>query len=405
MMASDPARPIHPGLFIRSHIIPKGVSVTEAAKRLGIGRPALSNLLNGKADLSPEMAARLETTFGADRRKLLALQAVYDGLKPTDGDQPVTAGAYVPSLAVIKARQFEEWATKDIEARTHLAVLLRTLVNSTGRELRRVDFPAYDNAERKGWDGTVEAGSASPWVPTGLSGWEFGVTADPKIKADGDYAARTGSVPPAERAEMTFVFVTPRNWPKKIDWEKSKNATGQWKAVRVYDASDLEQWLEQSATAQIWMAARIGIHSDGYRTLEQCWTEWSLASEPPLAPELLSPSITSHSSSFTRWLAASPDRPFIVAADSRDEGLAFLACIFSNSEVASVRSADTVLVIDRPDAARKLATASSGSVILVAHTTEVEKEFGTLYRRFHCIVVRPRNALDSDPEIALDLLR
>src|SRR5690606_29002127 len=63
------------------------------------------------------------------------------------------------------------------------------------------------------------------------------------------------------------------------------------------------------------------------------------------------------------------------------------------------------LVIDRPDAARKLATASSGSVVLVAHTSEVEKEFGPLYRRFHCIAVRPRNAVDSDPEIALDLLR
>lgn len=403
-MVSESARPIHPGAFIRSHIIPKGVSVTQAAKRLGIGRPALSNLLNGKANLSPEMAARLEATFGAERQKLIELQAAYDGHKSTDGDQPA-AGAYVPSLTVIKARQLEEWATKDIEARTHLAVLLRTLVNSTGRELRRVDFPAYDNAERKGWDGSVEAHAASPWVPVGLSGWEFGVTADPKIKADGDYAARTGSIPPTERAEMTFVFATPRNWPKKNDWEKAKNATGQWKAVRAYDASDLEQWLEQSATAQIWMAARLGIHADGYRTLDQCWTEWSLASEPPLAPELLSPSVTSHASSFKNWLAASPDRPFIVAADSRNEGLAFLACLFSNFEVASVRSADTVLTIDRPEAAKKLETASSGSVVLVAHTTEVEKEFGPLYRRFHCIVVRPRNAVDSDPEIALDVLR
>ena len=51
---------IHPGLYIREQIIPASMPVKEAAKLLGVGRPALSNLLNGNAALSPEMAARLE---------------------------------------------------------------------------------------------------------------------------------------------------------------------------------------------------------------------------------------------------------------------------------------------------------------------------------------------------------
>jgi len=45
------------------------MSVKDAAKRLGIGRPALSNFLNGKSALSPEMAVRLEKAFGADRKQ------------------------------------------------------------------------------------------------------------------------------------------------------------------------------------------------------------------------------------------------------------------------------------------------------------------------------------------------
>jgi addiction module HigA family antidote len=49
--------PPHPGEFIRTEIIePLGLSVTGAAKILGVSRPALSSLLNGKADLSGEMA-------------------------------------------------------------------------------------------------------------------------------------------------------------------------------------------------------------------------------------------------------------------------------------------------------------------------------------------------------------
>lgn len=57
------------------------MSVKEAASRLGVGRPALSNLLNGNAALSPDMAVRLEKSFGADRQKLLDMQAAADRVR------------------------------------------------------------------------------------------------------------------------------------------------------------------------------------------------------------------------------------------------------------------------------------------------------------------------------------
>lgn len=66
------------GDYIRRQVIPVGMSVKKAAKRLGLGRPALSNLHNGNAALSPEMAVRLEKSFGADRQKLLdVVQALW----------------------------------------------------------------------------------------------------------------------------------------------------------------------------------------------------------------------------------------------------------------------------------------------------------------------------------------
>ena len=84
-------------------------------------------------------------------------------------------------------------------------------------------------------------------------------TRKPGAKADDDYDARLASVDPAERADGTFVFVTPRNWPGKSAWEKQKSAAGDWKAVRAFDASDLEQWLEQSVPAQIWLAEQLAL--------------------------------------------------------------------------------------------------------------------------------------------------
>src|SRR3981189_918903 len=71
--------PPHPGDFIRPEIIePAGVSVTGAAAALRVSRPALSSLLNGKADLSGDMALRIEKAFGVKMDTLMRMQASYD---------------------------------------------------------------------------------------------------------------------------------------------------------------------------------------------------------------------------------------------------------------------------------------------------------------------------------------
>ncbi len=71
--------PPHPGDFIRTEIIvPAGLSVTAAAAALQVSRPALSNLLNGKAALSADMALRIEKAFGVRMDTLMRMQSSYD---------------------------------------------------------------------------------------------------------------------------------------------------------------------------------------------------------------------------------------------------------------------------------------------------------------------------------------
>ncbi len=71
--------PPHPGLSIRHDCLePLGLSVTEAAKRLGVSRKQLSDLLNGHAGISPEMAIRLDKAFGGGAETWYRLQAAYD---------------------------------------------------------------------------------------------------------------------------------------------------------------------------------------------------------------------------------------------------------------------------------------------------------------------------------------
>ena len=68
-------RPAHPGQFIKMEVIePLNLSVTQAAKVLGVTRSALSALLNGRAALSPEMALRIEKAFGPKMDTLLRMR-------------------------------------------------------------------------------------------------------------------------------------------------------------------------------------------------------------------------------------------------------------------------------------------------------------------------------------------
>jgi addiction module HigA family antidote len=70
--------PAHPGEFVKGeNLEPNGLSVSKAAEEQGVRRATLSDVTNGKAALSPEMALRLEKAFGVSIDLLLRMQAGY----------------------------------------------------------------------------------------------------------------------------------------------------------------------------------------------------------------------------------------------------------------------------------------------------------------------------------------
>ena len=71
--------PPHPGLSVRHDCLESlGLSVTEAARKLGVSRKQLSDVVNGHSGISPEMAIRLDKAFGGDANTWYRLQAAYD---------------------------------------------------------------------------------------------------------------------------------------------------------------------------------------------------------------------------------------------------------------------------------------------------------------------------------------
>ena len=92
------ASPSHPGRFIRAEIVePHKLSVTDAAKVLGVTRPALSALFNGRAALSAEMALRIEKAFGVSMDTLLRMQAWYDSYTMREHADEIHVNRYEPA--------------------------------------------------------------------------------------------------------------------------------------------------------------------------------------------------------------------------------------------------------------------------------------------------------------------
>ncbi|MDR1685680.1 MAG: HigA family addiction module antidote protein [Desulfovibrio sp.] len=90
--------PPHPGELLREDVIVElGISVKEAAERLGISRVSLSRVLNGKAGISPDLAVRLERAGISTARAWLAMQANYALAQAAKNPQPVVRPFCAPA--------------------------------------------------------------------------------------------------------------------------------------------------------------------------------------------------------------------------------------------------------------------------------------------------------------------
>jgi len=90
-------KPAHPGCFIRTEILEElKLSVTQTATILHVRRATLSNLLNERAALSPEMALRVEKAFGVSMDTLLRMQAWYDGYCMRQRQEDIDVQKYEP---------------------------------------------------------------------------------------------------------------------------------------------------------------------------------------------------------------------------------------------------------------------------------------------------------------------
>lgn len=202
----------------------------------------------------------------------------------------------------------DEWVrSHERQAQGVVVDMVERLVAAAVPRPKERRFPRSDSIEQPSEDGRLVTDDAcEPFVPSGLSLWEIGVSAVPIDKATSDYKKLTVSIPEEVRKSATFVFVTPlssrRGWiydgsrskkgksgrnKSQVEWIEEYRQRHEWGDVRVIDGTKLIDWLSRFPSVDVWLANIMGIPVRAIQTPEQYWSHLSSIGEPvPLIPEV-----------------------------------------------------------------------------------------------------------------------
>lgn len=227
----------------------------------------------------------------------------------------------------VTATEFEQWADRR-DCQDGLPAVVRRAIHDSGVTVREVDLPAGDSVTRPGLDGHLVVDGESPFVPSGVSVWEIGTSRDMRNKANTDYRKRTDDPVPVDRAQATFVFVTPRRWASddKRRWLATKRTEEVWRDVRVIDADDLEQWLERAEAAGVWAAERAGFRPvEMLHSVDHEWAGWRARFQPAATQQLVLAGREVEAERLVAALAGEPGAVQTIKAHSPEEARAFVA--------------------------------------------------------------------------------
>jgi hypothetical protein len=268
-------------------------------------------------------------------------------------------------LRLIAAQDLDRWSER-VNARPMLPALLRMLVHATVErtDLTHVDFPAGDEAQRPGYDGTTTALKPNAFVPAGITYWEMGTDEDVKRKLNGDYDNRIGKRGEGDFSKVTYVAVTPRDYQNKTAWADEKKKLGQWADVRVLDSSSLEQWLEIAPAVALWLLRTIGTPPEGLCDVTSYWQNIRATLKKPLSPKAALVSRTDLLNGAKAWLAGAPSELAIRGQSPQEVLIALAAWVTSLPEAEQAPISSRAVIVDAANAWNALAMSKTGLILI-----------------------------------------
>lgn len=220
----------------------------------------------------------------------------------------------------ITATQIEQWADTR-EAQGLLPILVRRLISAT-TSATKLAIRGGDSVNMPGWDGSLNINVGNAWVPVGQSRWEMGCSEKVDSKAAQDFETRTKSTAREVASKMDFIFVSPRRWAGKETWRETAAGAKHWREVRVYDADDLEAWLETAPGVELWFREVLGLAGPGVQSIQSYWETWRSQTKKPITVEAISAGRQARVDALREALSKAPAL-LVIEADSTEEAVAF----------------------------------------------------------------------------------
>ena len=262
----------------------------------------------------------------------------------------------------ITATRLEEWA-RTTASETGLPEVVSDLIRASAADINAIRFPSGEKGRVRGFDGHLQSSSQELNVPKGNSYWEFGRTQDYKDKAIYEFKRVSEVLSAQDRAESTFVFLSPWTWDsskgdnKIEDWCQARRAEFPWKNVVYLDGVALEEWFLQCPATAAWHARntfKCAPPGGGIRSTDEFWNQFANRFNPALTEQVvLCEREKATEQLLTTLMATSGSISF--SADSPDEVIAFAIAAIRRAkpEVRLFLEART-LVIDNMEAGRFL---------------------------------------------------
>lgn len=336
-------------------------SQQELAKKAGVAASTVADFERGHRTPVPNNAEAMRTALEGAGVRFLPGGAVIGPQIPPLADSNKSG---VP-IRWVNATDLAEWAQRR-DGQATMPTLIAKLIRAAHGPSVDIRFPSDEAIQYAGWDGLTRSEQASRYVPDGVTGWEIGTQRQAIAdKASADFEKRSRTSGELQPPASTFIFVTPRQWPKKEEWAQERRAFNLWRDVRAYDGNDLVHWIELYPAVGQWLAALLGKRPPGIRQLEEVWLEWSLATKWPLTSDLILSDRDEDAVVVLQWLRSQASM-FSLQGETADEVAAFFfAAIGQLPADAAQHYLTRCVVATSADAARGVAESLTPLIIVL----------------------------------------
>lgn len=261
--------------FIEKEIFNKySINRTEFCQKLRCSRSTLNNIVSGRTKISLTLAKKIEKLFPNDN--LLKAENLIKFNKGNVTEVPY----FIPNFLKITSTKIKNWIEENPEdSQKQLPVLIRRLILSTCQpsQITECNFPGNDDYRKPGPDGQLKSLINTQYIPKGVSHWEFGKNFKAATKIRKDVRNADKKHKKGESNNITYVAVTPQKLQsnKKNELELEIKSSNKWKDVRIYDATDLEQWIELSLPGQIYFSEIANMNRKDIESIDSYWINFS----------------------------------------------------------------------------------------------------------------------------------